>query len=654
MRFLTHRRTIWICLSIALLTGIIPALVFTHINKTIKVHAANITPTISPAVSTAHGNEKILVTGQGFPSNTTIPMQLDGGISAPFLGNLACDSNGNCSGTAQLPKYPGPMGEHQLIATGGPGAFAQAPIMITPAVFGSSGGPGAPVNVIGDGFAVNESVQIYWGKSNKGVLEGNVTADWNGYISFKFTSPTGLTPGLYPITVVRPKQQPATLTTAFTVLQPVMRLSRAGIHSGQAVTVTLKGFQALEPVNLSWNVNGGLSLGTFTSAFDGSLQADVTPPFAPLGSYILTATGSSSGIKAITNLNVGPGLLIAPSPVIPGETVDVLGGGYTPGETVVIHGPSAMLFTTIADLSGKFDVVITAPKHYNPMVADFVYANSRTGIDKAKAPIYFVTPEISLNYQGYSSFGTLVPVNGQGFLPGERVTFYFDFQNPVKAGIASVAPDGTFTGEITIPSNPFNGFYINLKAVGATSKLQASIQISSEPGIYSNPIVGYLGKMITIYGGSFYANEQVTVMFGQYTESPVTTDANGAFSLSFVAPTTTEGGGSISVYATDGRNKAYTWFLIPSTLHISPNTGPSGTKIVVTGTFFQATFQYTIAWYDPANGSLTSLGAVITDNYGNLSATVNAPTNIVHGHTYRIVVLEYKITSANSTTFTAQ
>ena len=163
-------------------------------------------PTIQPSVTTIRPNEHFLVTGQGFLPNDTVNLDLDGGLSGANLGNLTCDSNGNCSGTVQMPQFAGPAGQHTIYAygTGGVSDDATATITIRPIV-----------------YPTNETVQVYWGKSTSGIFEGSFTTDPSiGELSSRFTIPTNLTPGAYPITVVRTGQQPANVSSVFHVLPP--------------------------------------------------------------------------------------------------------------------------------------------------------------------------------------------------------------------------------------------------------------------------------------------------------------------------------------------------------------------------------------------------------------------------------------------------
>ena len=369
MKSLLRRRPVSFLLAVLFLVSLVPAFVWFNASRSTGVHAAGTTPTIQPSVSIVRPDEHFLITGQGFLPNDTVDIVIDGGQSGVGLGTLTCDSSGNCSGAVQLPQYEGPAGSHTIYAygTGGTNDDTTTTITIQPIVYRTSGGPGTYVNLSGAGFATSETVQIYWGKSASGIFEGNFTTDSSiGSLTARFTIPTNLTPGTYPITIVRTGQKPANVFALFQVTPPAIRLAKAGIRSQQPVAVTLSGFQAYESVTLSWNANGGATLGTFTMDFAGGSYATVTPPLAAPGTYTLTAVGGTSKLQATASLTIGPGLLIQPYQVNPGGTLNSTGGGFTPNETVYVYVPQGGVFNGYTDSTGTFFMTATAPLRAHP------------------------------------------------------------------------------------------------------------------------------------------------------------------------------------------------------------------------------------------------------------------------------------------------
>ena len=665
MNALLRRRSVSILLATLFLISLVPVLIWFNSSRSTGVHASGTTPTIQFSLTTVRPNEHFLVTGQGFLPNDTIYLDLDGGLSGPGLGSVPCDASGNCSGTLQMPKYAGPAGLHTIYARDTSSSDqASATITINPIIYTSSGGPGSSVNLSGAGFADSETVQVYRGKSSSGIFEGSFTTDSSiGSLSAQFTIPTNLTPGPYPITVVRSGQKPASVAGVFQLVPPAITLPKASVRSQQPVIVSLSGFQANESVTLSWNANGGATLGTFTMNNEGGSQVTVTPPFAALGTYTLTAVGGTSKLQATANLTIGPGLLIQPYVVTPGGTLYITGSGFTPNETVYIYVPHGGVYNGYTDSTGTFFTTAIAPLYAHPKISYTVYADSASGTDKARAQYGYVTPRVSCqNVYSYGCetvpYGSPITLSGQGFFPNEHVTLYWNYQQAaqLKMGTVQAGPDGAFSVGFTMPGSPTNVIVdANLEAIGGNSKLQAGSQVQVTPGIVLTPSTGALGKTLTIKGGSFYQNDSITVTFGQYTEATVTADSTGAFVTSFVTPTNVNGGGIVFVQATDssGRIKPFSEFTVPPKFSITPTGGTSGTTITLNGTNMGANYYYSIDWIDTVSGTLTSLGNVTADSQGNVSTSIKAPANLVTGRRYTVTLIGASGISSIQATFKA-
>ena len=72
---------------------------------------------------------------------------------------------------------------------------------------------------------------------------------------------------------------------------------------------------------------------------------------------------------------------------------------------------------------------------------------------------------------------------------------------------------------------------------------------------------------------------------------------------------------------------------------ITPQQGPSGTSITISGTGFVPAEQVTIEWVDPTTNRGTVLTTLtIPSSTFSFNATVTAPTNLTPGTTYYIEV----------------
>ena len=613
----------------------------------------SILPSIVPSVTTVKPGQSLSLTTLGFVSEN-VEIYLDA-VTSSYLTELSCDNTGSCSGSVSMPTTNVVQGPHLLIAVGyNSGLIAETTVTFTPAltILQTTGGPGTQITLSGAAFAANENVQVYWG-TKTGLSEGTATADGQGNLPFTFNAPTGITPGKYTITLVRSHQNPATLTTSFKVLPPTFT-STAGIKTGQPVSVTLSGFQANEAVVISWNANGGQQLTTIGTDLTGASSTSFTPPSAPRGSYTLTATGSSSGLKATSSLNVGPGILLTPSSANPGGTITVTGGGFAASENITVYFQSTKNGTipVTTDATGAFTTPLTIPVKYNTSTSYYVYV---VGSNKDNLKTYFsyVLPGLSTNNN--VTYGQQSTFYGQGFLSNETVHIYWDYQQTgqVKVTDVTAASDGTFQTNILPPSDPNLG-YVTVAAIGATSNFKATTSVYEYAGLVLSPSSGIAGTKVHVTGGDFGSGDSITVTFNNTTVATATTSAIGAFSISFVVPTTTTLGG-YNVQATDntlGEN-VYSLFNVTPSITITPTTGTSSTAIKVTGKLFTPNSTVYLYWYDPATANYF-IESLATSAKGTFSTTITSPISLVSGNTYYVQAYDGTTDELAQVAFVAQ
>lgn len=646
-------------------------------SKISQAHAATVTPTITVSAHTAHPNQKITVTGQGFAANDTVTVFLDQLYNNPF-GNLACDGNGNCSGSVTLPLLTGPQGQHMILAQGSQPdeAVANAPIIINPTIFFNTaqsvpnhGGSGTATAITGYAFQPNETVSIYWGGAT-GSLLGTTTSDSDfGFFLFSFVTPTQIAPGKYPITVVRSGQKPATLTTTFTIVPPTVTAA-AGVRGGQVLKFQISGFQGNEKVDISWNANGGQQISAVFTNASGTFASpgfeNVFVPSAPLGSYTLTFTGEQSGLQVSTPINVGPGIRVIPQ-INPIGTVPVFGGGFSSGETLTVfivgQKQATSVSVTTAD-DGSFQAKLTAPLSLIPGPQYTVKAINSDGSEKATGTFSIFPPRISWasanfsNQSNTAQYGSLGTISGQNFPANEQVTLYWNYQQAgqVTVGTVQTAADGSFSFDLTTPSSPFTG-QATIEAIAETSTYMASYQVQPKPAVSFNPTSVLVGETVTVSGGSFDSNATVTI--GRAGSGTVwgsaTVASDGTFTTSISLPTNLQGGPT-TVSVSDGTVNASATLVVDVPLTITPTSGSAGTSIAVQSpnftnsgnTFVCAEEQPYLAWYDPSTGKSLNLGSAC-----QMPRSVTAPMNLISGQTYEVqlIVGGYMIGQAP---FTAQ
>jgi hypothetical protein len=631
-------------LAVLVIASLIPTMSFLLHTKASVAHAAG-TPTITFSATVVKPYQQVTATAQGFAPQDTVSLRLDTTNNYVFA-YFYCDMTGTCTATINMPFGSVTEGQHTIIATGSSGLVAQTTVTFVPKItlYGPNqtpkGGPGTNIQVYGAAFNANENVQIYWGDTGSGgILEGNITTDNTGTLNFSFNGPTGVVPGHYRVIALRSKQKPAMVSGLFTVLTPLLGVTPPSIRSGQYINLYVVGFQTNEQVTVSWNANGGQQLATFNTDNVGSGGTNFNPPEAPKGSYTITVTGNASGIQMNDTIAVGPGIALnPPNDMLPGSTITVIGGGFTPGETVNVHlkGMAKFEVSGTTDSSGAFSLPLTLPTTYNTASNYFyVIASNAAGTEQAKTTFQFEPVWVGPESNSWT-YGMPYTFVGQGFVPGETIKLYWNYQLPgqLLAGATTAATDGTFNMTLNAPSDPNLG-NVPYAAIGSISKLEYVSQIIEYPGLVLSPPSGNPGDILKIDGGGFDGNETVTVSFNGTNIADVNTDASGAFHVNYVLPKFT-GPGNVTIKAignTSNINLSSNFGYIP-TMSMTPTKGPSGTILTVTGLHFSAQWNIGLYWFDPMTDARTYLQSGYADINGSFITTVTIPSKLVGGNTY--------------------
>ncbi|HTI14828.1 MAG TPA: hypothetical protein VL461_09700 [Dictyobacter sp.] len=631
------------------------------------VHADATTPTIALSSKNAHPGQKLTLTGQGLTPQTPYQIMLGLGTNHIMLASyIESDDNGDLSTSITFPQNNITQGDYPVYLyseddTSTP--IAQTTIQIIPTLFQITGNAGLPVTMTGAGFNGYETVSIYFDKTD-GTAEGTAKSDASGNISFSFTMPSNLPAGTYPVEVERTAQKPLTVTGKIRLYTLSIK-APGGVKANQGISVTGKGFEPDEYVTLSWNANGGQQLYSDVADATGAFYFSVNLPSAPLGNYTITAQGNSSGLTTSTPINVGPGInLYTTSSTAdqgnPGGQITVYGGGFNPNEQVNVYFQTAKngITTTTTDSTGNFTATITAPMQFSPQTTYYVYAKNVAGTVHTRTKFTYGAPTVSfLNRPSGADYSEGVIIAG-GFGANETIQVVDRYQQSDQVTVTTLTADATGFAEAGLiwPSSAYAN-QITFAAIGQTTNLVATnthiidptLLTDNESDLYEN---GNAGDTLQFQGKNFAANEEVNITFNGTIVSTATSDAEGYFSGSFVAPplaNVSNGAGNIKVAATGVTSGLvsspfFSWntFYYQPTLTISPTSGPSGTTITVTGEHFPANALVPIGWDGPFNSNPQLIGypdgtyAVATaDQNGNITLTIQA-NDLVSGQTYHV------------------
>jgi len=267
------------------------------------------------------------------------------------------------------------------------------------------------------------------------------------------------------------------------------------------------------------------------------------------------------------------------------------------------------------------------------------------------APELYAADFYQYNY--YNKSASFVGVN---FTPNSSITLIWriDSVADLPAGTITSNASGGFTFKVAnMPSLPCKcqtlnqgGTFIGqsqgtLIATDAQN-LQASFLVAETPLVTANPQTATIGDTVTVSGGGYGPNETVNILIAHGdTDIPFTTataDAQGAFNSTFVIPNTISLTDALRlVGATTGINLYPTDFGFHQQLQISPDHGPVGTSVTVTGALYDpSNTEVPLYWVDAVTHKKTTLISLSPASDGTFQTQVTVPANATAGLTYKI------------------
>ncbi len=645
-------------LILILSIAIVPTYFLLHTNNLSHAHAAasSSTPTFSMGATTVRPIEGVSVTAQGFTPFSSAYIYVDS-TTSPSIGFFICDFSGNCNGEVIIPPKNILQGRHTFLAVDG-SLQAQTTAIVLPAVqvrnsnYNYSGGPGSALQVNGAGFKASETIQVYWGSVN-GTALGTTTTDSQGNLVYAFNAPANAAPAHYRIYFVR-TQKPTTVIGAFRILPPRLQVGVATAHGAGAIYVSVQGYQANEQVSVSWNANGGQTLGTFSADATGAGTFASNPVSVPKGGYTVTVTGLSSAISLTHKVQSSPGISLTSSgPLLPGAPVTITGGGFLANESLLVYiqnNRSAAVPVT-ADATGAFTTQLALPSFYktppNSVYGEFLYAYAADQQNHIRASTSFTMAQIELYTPDFYSivYGQPITFDGFGFAANASINLYWDYQGPGQqlAGTATTDSSGNFIVTFPAPSAPYlQGLGVPIEAIDAHSHLRIGTGVMQTPALILNPPTGVAGTILKVSGGNFDGGEVVTLTFNGVTIATPRTDRTGAFTAAYTLPAPT-GQGIVKVTASGGTSglSLSDTFLYTPLLRLTPTHGVAGTTVTLIGTYFSRS-SVNVSLVDPTTNNSFSLGTVYPGADGTFLGRASLPVNgLVNGTTYDVQAYDY-------------
>lgn len=220
--------------------------------------------------------------------------------------------------------------------------------------------------------------------------------------------------------------------------------------------------------------------------------------------------------------------------------------------------------------------------------------------------------------------GTSVTVSGGSFPATTAIVFQFDTTVITPAsGDTSTRSTGAFQSVVTVPTTASIGPHTISVTVGTFTLSATFTAVSLDATITLNPATGTAGSSVTVSGINYPANTTLVISFDTTALTPTSgstsTSSTGTFSSVITIPSSASNGEHTITAIAGTRTDSDTFTvtgpsIIPLT--ITPNNGPVGTSVSVSGGGFIPNHAFTVTWDGAATtttGTVTSTGLFIVD-----------------------------------------
>lgn len=412
--------------------------------------------------------------------------------------------------------------------------------------------------------------------------------------------------------------------------------SGTGFTVGATYTVLVNGIQAV--------VTSSAGSAT-TIAAGGLLPVPITfiVPAVPVGSRAVTVTTNAPDTCTPVTFNVTPKILPNIASVSVGGAVTIIGSGYTAGATATVSFDTTTVSTAVPiDANGSFTVNLTVPRtsagsHVITAIDSSAY-NANTSIS--------VSPSITSNAT-VVTVGAQLTITGAGFSANSNISIFI---NSVLFTSSHSDAFGAYTYTLTVPENVRNNYTLTTyDSLGYS----ASASFAIVPAVTVNPASFTSGSQVTINGTGFAATSNISTSIDStvINANAATTSNLGSLTLSnFTVPALA--GGSHTFQVTDASNNTATLtFSVTQSIVISPESGPPGTTVQVTGKSFSPNVP--VAIYFDGNGVATTPVSPPTDATGNVTATFVVPPGAGGAHQVQVSDGSFTADAAFNITATA-
>ncbi|MEM4160454.1 MAG: Ig-like domain-containing protein [Thermoplasmata archaeon] len=587
--------------------------------------------TVIPSLTISQGSgyvgNSVTVTLHGYAGNVWVTLYWDG---IPWL-SVPTTNVGSAQKSTQIPELNG--GYHILSGTDENGNTASAQFLVLSNITLSpqQGSYGEIVMVEGTGFAQTAEVEL---TMNSTYLATAYTND-KGSFTALFSVPE--LPGC-PHEVVARDTSGNIALASFQIL-PSLRLNKYAGFVGETLSLSGFGYTAGKNLTVFWdNLQIPTNPPVVTALPTGSFTCEISVPFTPYGSHMLTAKDEVELNKSVT-FSVSPRISVTPDHGLPGCPALVNGTGFGANLSVDIiwdYGLQSqqMLGSTTTNETGAFSHPVQIPQGTNGIHT--ITAKDWQG-HLAQTP-FTLGPSLSLS-KTTGTVGTPIDVSGYTFTPGANVSLFWDGG---FIGQARTDTSGDFTYSFSIPPSQY-GFH-TISAIDEYN-VSATASFFVEPDVDVLPDSGTVGSITTIIGTGFSGNSIAFIYWdGANTYRSERTDAQGSFMLVFTVPEAPYGTHTIEVRDSTGVAASTEYAIYPS-ISLSKSAGHVGEPFSVYCYGFASHSLVTLVW-----DNVSTPYHNLTTDKGTSEISANVPAALAGSH--ELYVYDSNLHAVQPLTFT--
>jgi hypothetical protein len=618
----------------------------------------------------------IALTVHGFGANETVKVTFISG-SGPTLATVTTDSRG--MGTASFPMPEASSGWHDYTGYGQTtGLRAWGALLVKPGATASptSGAPGTTINLSAKGMQGSAPIAAAWNgtPTNAGttVCSGTTSSAGNYSCSFKIPQSGA---GTFPV-LVRSSDGTTATATIVVLGAPAVTLTPNQGSVGTDLAISAGGFSGNESLIFTWD-SQSTAWRTERADSNGSLLLRVTVPQLSAGPHTLKVRGQSSGKTASASFKVlsgptsGDTSMIGPGTYAITATREGLVGGTTSNGHLIVPNDHFVSLPACTALSCPWRTPGATGANYAADCGTNCYVRVTNPVTKqcSVAPVYDVGPWFTndnwwdpTESRNLNNLSTTVNILAQGYTGADAAMNKLDVGYGTASsgrGISNVGYEVANRAALDIGDGTWADVGLDYDAgiapvvvtllwqTGENRDTAASACGSGGTGgntvdesqIDISPLAGPAGTTIQVNGAKFKPGETVGIYWdstGSTALTKVTANSAGAFSTSIKAPADSDGKHLVAAKGLSSGWKASRTYTLgklangdDASISISPNSGPAGTTIKVSGTSFRAGEQVGVYW--DSTGS-TPLATVTASSAGAFTATVKAQAGTTGRH----------------------